>query len=128
MRSRLALSNAKGLTLIEILIAIVVLGVGIAALVATSGNASRMLGAAKVETRAAQAASDRMEALRLAAQSTSPKCTSRAFASGGPVLAGDMTESWVVPTTGKVRRVRVTITYLTVKGTRVAELETMMSC
>ena len=123
-----ALSAAKGLTLIEILIAIVVLGVGIAALVATSGNGSRMLGAAKVETRAAQAASDRMEKLRLAAHSTSPKCTSPAFASGGPVLAGDMTESWVVPPTGKVRRVRVTITYLTVKGTRTAELETMMSC
>lgn len=118
----------RGLTLIEILIAIVVLGVGIAALVGTSGMASRMLGAAKVETRAAQAASSRMEALRLAARSTSPRCTSPGFASGGPVLSGGMTESWVVPPAGRVRRVRVSVTYLTVKGTRMAELETSMSC
>ena len=118
----------RGLTLIEILIAIVVLGVGVIALVGTSGMASRMLGAAKVETRAAQAASSRMEALRLAARSTSPRCTSPVFASGGPVLSGGMTESWVVAPAGRVRRVRVSITYLTVKGTRTAELETSMSC
>ena len=118
----------RGLTLLEILIAIVVLGVGIAALAGTSGMASRMLGAAKVETRAAQAASSRMEALRLAARSTSPPCTSPRFTSGGPVLSGGMTESWVVPPTGRLRRVRVSITYLTVKGTRMAELETTMSC
>jgi prepilin-type N-terminal cleavage/methylation domain-containing protein len=118
----------RGLTLIEILIAIVVLGVGIVALVGTSGMASRMLGAAKVETRAAQAASSRMEALRLAARSTSPPCASPVFASGGPVLSGGMTESWVVAPAGRVRQVRVSITYLTVKGTRTAELETTMSC
>ena len=118
----------RGLTLLEILVAIVVLGVGIAALVGTSGLTSRMLGAAKVETRAAQAASTRMEALRLAAQSTSPRCTSPDFASGGPVLAGGMTESWVVAPGGKARRVRVIVTYLTVKGTRTAELETSLSC
>lgn len=118
----------RGLTLIEILIAIVVLGVGIVALVGTSGMTSRMLGAAKVETRAAQAASSRMEALRLAAGSTSPRCASPVFASGGPVLSGGMTESWAVAPAGRVRRVRVSITYLTVKGTRTAELETTMSC
>jgi len=118
----------SGLTLIEILLAIVVLGVGIAALVGTSGMTSRMLGAAKVETRAAQAASSRIESLRLAAGSTTPRCTSPAFASGGPVLSGGMTESWTVSGAGRVRRVRVIVTYLTVKGTRTAELETSMSC
>lgn len=118
----------RGLTLIEILIAIAVLGLGITAVVGTSGMTSRMLGAGKVETRAAQAASSRIEALRLAAGSTTPRCTSPAFASGGPVLSGGMTESWTVPDTGRVRRVRVIVTYLTVKGTRSAELETSMSC
>jgi hypothetical protein len=39
-----------------------------------------------------------------------------------------MTESWTVSGTGRVRRVRVIVTYLTVKGTRTAELETSMSC
>jgi Tfp pilus assembly protein PilV len=117
-----------GLTLIEILIAIVVLGVGIAALVGSSGMVTRMIGRGKVETRAAAAASSRMESLRLAAYATSPRCTSPAFASGGPVISGGMTESWVVPASGKARRVRVTVTYLTVRGPRTAELETTLEC
>jgi prepilin-type N-terminal cleavage/methylation domain-containing protein len=117
-----------GLTLVEVLIAIVVLGIGVAALASTSGTVTRMIGRGKVETRAAQAASSRMESLRLAAHETSPRCTSPSFASGGPVLSGSMTESWQVPTSGKRRRVRVTVTYLTVRGPRTAELESAVEC
>ena len=122
MRSR------QGLTLVEILVAIVVLGIGITVLAGSSGMVTRMIGRGKVETRAAQAASSRMESLRVAASSTSPPCLAPAFASGGPVISGAMTESWVVPTSGRVRRVRVTVTYLTARGPRTAELETAMSC
>jgi hypothetical protein len=39
-----------------------------------------------------------------------------------------MTESWQVPATGKIRRVRVTVSYLTVRGIRSAELETAVQC
>ncbi len=120
--------SRQGLTLIEILIAIVVLGIGVTALVGSSGMVTRMIGRGKVETRAAQAASSRMESLRMAASSTSPPCLAPAFASGGPVVSGAMTESWVVPASGRVRRVRVTVTYLTTRGPRTAELETAMSC
>ena len=120
--------TSRGLTLVEVLIAIVVLGVGVAALASTSGMVTRMIGRGKVETRAAQAASSRMESLRLAAQGTSPRCTSPSFASGGPVLAGSMTESWQVPQSGKRRRVRVSVTYLTVRGARTAELESTVEC
>jgi prepilin-type N-terminal cleavage/methylation domain-containing protein len=121
-----------GFTLTEVLVAVLVLGVGIVALVGTSGTVTRMIGRGKVETRAAQAASRRMETLRLAAYATSPRCTDPAFASGGPVLSpvlsGGMTESWLVPPTGRVRKVRVTVTYLTVRGSREAILETALTC
>jgi prepilin-type N-terminal cleavage/methylation domain-containing protein len=120
--------SRRGLTLIEILIAIVVLGIGVAALASSSGMAMRMIGRGKVETRAAQAASSRMESLRVAASATSPRCTAPTFASGGPVISGVMTESWVVPPSGKVRRVQVTVTYLTARGPRTAALETVISC
>jgi prepilin-type N-terminal cleavage/methylation domain-containing protein len=120
--------SRDGLTLVEVLIAIVVLGIGIAALASTSGMVTRMIGRGKVETRAAQAASSRMESLRLAAYGTTPRCTSPSFASGGPVLSGAMTESWQVPPSGKRRRIRVTVTYLTVRGTRTAELESAVEC
>jgi prepilin-type N-terminal cleavage/methylation domain-containing protein len=117
-----------GFTLTEVLVAILVLGVGIIALVGTSAMVTRMIGRGKVETRAAQAASRRMETLRLAAYATSPRCTDPGFTSGGPVLSGGMTESWLVPPTGKVRKVRVTVTYLTARGSREATLETVLTC
>jgi prepilin-type N-terminal cleavage/methylation domain-containing protein len=117
-----------GFTLIEVLVAVLARGVGLLALVGTSAGVTRMIGRGKIETRAAQAASSRMETLRLAADATSPRCSDPGFASGGPVLSGGMTESWVVPPAGKVRRVRVTVTYLTTRGTREAVLETALTC
>ena len=120
--------SRQGFTLTEVLVAVLLLGVGIIALVGTSAAVTRMIGLGKVETRAAQAASRRMEALRLAAYTTSPRCTDPRFASGGPVLSGGMTESWLVPPTGRIRKVRVTITYLTARGSREAMLETVLTC
>ena len=56
-----------GFTLTEVLVAVLVLAVGVVALASTSATVSRMIGLGKIETRAAQAASRRMETLRLAA-------------------------------------------------------------
>jgi prepilin-type N-terminal cleavage/methylation domain-containing protein len=120
--------SSSGLTLIEVLVAIVVLGVGIVALVGGSSLVTRMIGRGKVETRAAQIASRRMEALRLAASSSSPRCTASAFSSGGPAMHDGVTESWLVPTAGNLRQVRITVTYLTVHGPRSAVLETGIGC
>ena len=120
--------SSSGLTLIEVLVAIVVLGIGIVALAGGSSMVTRMIARGKVETHAAHMASRRMEALRLAAASSSPRCTAAAFASGGPVIHNGITESWVVPAAGKLRLVRVTVTYLTVRGPRSAGLETGIEC
>jgi prepilin-type N-terminal cleavage/methylation domain-containing protein len=120
--------SRSGLTLVEVLVAVVVLAIGLVALAGGSGLVTRMIGRGKVETRAALAASRRMEAIRLAAYSTTPRCTAPAFASGGPVIDGAVSESWVVPQAGQVRRVRVTVTYLTARGPRSASLETGIEC
>ena len=120
--------STSGLTLIEVLIAIVVLGVGVVALAGSSALVTRMIGQGKIETRAAQAASRRMESLRLAAGSTTPRCLSPEFAGGGPVIGNGITESWTVPSVGVARRVRVTASYLTVRGVRSAGLETVIEC
>ena len=120
--------SRPGFTLTEVLVAVVVLGVGILALAGAFGGAARMIGGGKVETRAAMAASRRMETLRLAAGARSPRCTDSGFASGGPIFSGGMSESWLVPATGRVRRVRVTVIYLTARGPREAVLETALTC
>ena len=120
--------SRAGFSLVEVLVAIVVLGVGIVALVGSSAMVTRMIGRGKVETRAAQVASGRLETLRMAAYSTSPRCTAVGFANGGPVTTSNVTESWVVPTVGKVRSVQVNVTYRTVQGTRTASLQTRIEC
>jgi prepilin-type N-terminal cleavage/methylation domain-containing protein len=120
--------SSSGMTLVEVLIALIVLGVGIVAVAGSSSMVTRMIGRGKAETHAAMAASRRMETLRSAARSTSPRCVAASFASGGPNLVDGAMESWVVPSAGALRRVRVTVTYLTPRGTRSAVLETEIEC
>jgi prepilin-type N-terminal cleavage/methylation domain-containing protein len=120
--------SQSGFTLVEVLIAVVVIGIGIIALAGGSSLVTRMIGRGKVETRAAQVASRRMETLRLAAASSSPRCTSTAFASGGPAVHDGVAESWMVSPAGRVRLVRITVSYLTVRGPRTAELQTGIEC
>jgi prepilin-type N-terminal cleavage/methylation domain-containing protein len=120
--------SKNGLTLVEVLVALVVLAIGIVALTGSSALVTRMIGRGKVETRAALMASGRVEMLRVAANSTSPRCTSSRFVSGGPITTGGLTESWVVPPTGRVRTVRVTVTYRTARGSRSAVLESGIPC
>ena len=118
----------SGFTLVEALVAVVVVGVGILALMSASSSVTRMIGRGKMETRAALAASQRMEVLRSAAGATSPRCANPGFSSGGPIMVGGVAEKWEVAASGKVRPVRVTVTYLTVRGLRTASLETRITC
>ena len=120
--------RSHGLTLVEVLVALVVLGIGILALSGSSSMITRMIGRGKAETHAAMLASRRVEILRQAAHSTTPRCTAAEFAGGGPVIEEGLTQSWTVTPTGAVRRVRVTVTYLTVRGIRSAVLETAVAC
>jgi prepilin-type N-terminal cleavage/methylation domain-containing protein len=117
-----------GLTLVEVLIAVTVLAVGLLAVTGSSAMVTRMIGRGKVETEAALHAARRMELLRAAAASTTPRCLATGFKSGGPVLSGTLTESWSVSPTGPLRQVRVTVGYLTVHGVRSAVLETAIAC
>jgi prepilin-type N-terminal cleavage/methylation domain-containing protein len=118
----------SGFTLVEVLVAIVVLSVGVMALAGSTAMVTRMIGRGKVETRVAQAASRRMEGLRMAALSTTPRCTAGTFVSGGPVTANGLTESWTVPAAGKVRSVQVNIIYRTATGPRTATIQTRIDC
>ncbi len=118
----------SGFTLVEVMVAIVVMTIGLIALAGSSAMVTRMIGRGKVETRIAQAASQRLEVLRTAAYSTSPRCTSAAFANGGPVTTDGRTESWTVAAAGRVRNVQVNITYRTARGSRTATLQTRIEC
>jgi prepilin-type N-terminal cleavage/methylation domain-containing protein len=63
----------SGFTIIEVLVAVTILAVGVVALAGSSAAVTRMIGRGKIDTRAAQLATQQVEAMRLAAYSTTPR-------------------------------------------------------
>ena len=115
-----------GFTLVEVLIAVVVLGIGVTALVGSSALVTRMVGRGKSETLAAQAANQRIESLRVQAYSTTTHCT--ALASGGPQTTNGIRERWIVSVAGKVATVTDTVTHRVARGTHTDVLTTRIEC
>jgi prepilin-type N-terminal cleavage/methylation domain-containing protein len=116
----------SGFTIIEVLVAVTILAVGVVALAGSSATVTRMITRGKVDTRAAQLATQRVEALRLIAYSTTPRCT--ALANGGPQATDHVTLSWTVAANGTGRTVNVSASYATGRGTRTEVLTTYIEC
>ena len=66
------MSNRSGFTLIEVMVAIVILSVGVLGLISTSALVTRMIGRGNITTKATQQAQTRLEILRQQALSTTP--------------------------------------------------------
>jgi prepilin-type N-terminal cleavage/methylation domain-containing protein len=121
--------NERGFTLVEVLMAVIVLGVGVTALVGSSAMVTRMVGRGKSETLAAEVANRRIETLRALAWSTSPRCTAGGFANGTTPTDG-VTEKWtvVVNAAGKYATVADTVTHRVARGTHKDVLTTRVEC
>ena len=121
-------SARSGFTLIEVLVAVTILAVGVVALAGSSATVTRMIGRGKIDTRAAQLATQQMEVLRRAAYSTTPRCT--ALANGGPTTTDHITLSWTVTVSasGTGRDVSITAAYATGRGTHTEVLTTHIEC
>jgi type II secretion system protein I len=119
-----------GFTIIEVLVAIVVLGIGVIALVGTSGLVTRQIGRSRVITIANEVATRRLEQLKLAAapNGAAAACTSAGFANGGPVTSRGVTESWTVTNAGTLRTATVTVTYPRTGGIGTVTLQTEIGC
>lgn len=118
--------NRSGFTIVEVLVAVMVLAVGVMALTASSAMVTRMIGRGKLDTRAAQVATQRIETLRMVAYSTTPRCT--ALANGGPVTVDNVTSSWATAVSGTGRNVSVSVTYATPAGAKTQTLTTYIEC
>ena len=111
-------SHARsGFTLVEVILAIILLSVGVMALAGTSAMVTRMIGSGHQYGVVSQRASARIDRLRQAAASTAPPCISPAFASDS-ASGGGIGERWTVPPTGVVRPVTVIVSYRTAGGPR----------
>ena len=124
--------SEQGFTIIEIMLAVIVLSIGVMALVGSSAMATRMVGRGGMSTQVTQVALARADLLRAYAASTSPGCTNAAVANGtansGP--NGQITETWQL--TGNagdpVRDVRMMFTYRVPRGTRTDTMMITLYC
>lgn len=127
--------STAGFTLVEVLVAVTVLGVGLVALAGSSALVTRMIGRGQMATRAGEVASRRLEMLRMYALSTSPRCTSGSFVAG-TTAAGDVgigvsgvSESWTITANGTERTITETVSYRTAKGqTKSESFTTVIKC
>jgi prepilin-type N-terminal cleavage/methylation domain-containing protein len=120
--------SARGFTLVEVLVAIVLLTVGVMALLGSSALVSRMIGRGRGSTVAVQVATARLERLRRVAASTTPRCTSPQFVSDSTTTAG-VAERWIVEGgAGLSRRVSVILAYRDPRGPVRDTLRTTVLC
>jgi len=121
--------NRSGFTLIEVMVSIVILGVGVLALLSTSALVTRMIGRGNITTKATQLATTRLEILRQQGLASTPSCGT--LANGTATAANGMTEAWTVTTpavSAKLRQLSVTVTYPIARGTRTATMTTQLRC
>ncbi|HEU4649560.1 MAG TPA: prepilin-type N-terminal cleavage/methylation domain-containing protein [Gemmatimonadales bacterium] len=117
-----------GFTLVEVMVAIVILSIGVVALVGSSATVTRMVGEGKYTTVGVELAQQRLELLRNRAQQTSPMCTSAGFASGGPVTPrAGYTVRWTV-VAGNPARVTVIASYAAGRRVKADTLTGQVSC
>jgi type II secretory pathway pseudopilin PulG len=99
----------RGFTIVEALVAVVVLGTGILALAGSAALTSRMIGRGGLSTRVAMAAAGRVDRLRRVAHSTVPACTAPEWRGDSTSSAG-LAESWqILDAGGSARRLRIVL-------------------
>lgn len=116
----------RGFTIIEVMVAVLVLSVGVIGLLKTSAGVSRMINRGRGSSRATQYAEQRLETLRRQAYATSPKCT--ALAGGTATQPGSLTEGWTVTTNGTTRTLSASVTYPRAGGTSSVTISTIIRC
>jgi prepilin-type N-terminal cleavage/methylation domain-containing protein len=123
--------SEQGFTIVEILLAVIVLSVGVMALVGSSALATRMIGRGNKSTEVVQVATARAELLRTYAAATSPGCTDGVnVKTDSNTTASGIGEKWVLlGNAGDLTRdVRLTFSYRVPKGTRTDTMMITLYC
>jgi prepilin-type N-terminal cleavage/methylation domain-containing protein len=125
--------NESGFTIVELVVAVVVLGIGVTALVGSSALVTRQVGRGREVTIASQVATQRLEYLRRESHRVpgSP-CTSAGtnFASGAATTRG-VSETWTVAAvagTTSAYTATETVSYQRVGGTSQFTVSTIIGC
>jgi len=118
-------ARRNGFTIVETLVAIIILSVGVLALASSVGGITRMMSSGQRKTRASTLAASILDSLRNAAYSASPKCTGLVSGASSVTNYGsNYTTDWTVTGTGRSRRITIVVGYRV--GTR-AQGDTLVS-
>ncbi|GAC1691018.1 MAG: hypothetical protein NVS9B3_09590 [Gemmatimonadaceae bacterium] len=109
----------RGFTLVEALVAIIVLAIGVLGLAASAGTVLRLTGGAATQTLAASIASSRLDSLR------GMPCPS--VVSGSDTSQG-VAATWTGSGGGKSRYVAWTVSYRTPTGSAARAYQTVLAC
>jgi prepilin-type N-terminal cleavage/methylation domain-containing protein len=120
----------RGFTLVEVIVAVVILTIGTLIVAGGSVAITRDLVLSRGNTAAVSLAGAKAEELRAAAASTNPACTAAAFASSVyATTASGVTLTWVVPTSGIQRTIQVISSYGLARGrTHTDTLTSYVAC
>jgi type II secretion system protein I len=114
-----ATRSRRGFTLVELMVALMVFGIGALAMVATSVNVITLMTASKNRTLAAEVASAQFEKMR------SQGCS--AHTSDSTKVNG-INESWSVTKLAKMDDVTVRVTFVANRRTQTRVYRSFMSC
>ena len=126
--NRCTRGNERGFTIVEVIIAIVVLTVGLLGLVTTAALVTRMIGRGQRSAVASTFATQRMERLRVAVCDPAQRADgSETLMRGGASVA---TNTWrITNVTANTWRVALSVTYTTTRArTRTDQMETIVLC
>jgi Tfp pilus assembly protein PilV len=112
--------NARGSSLVEVVVAVVLFSVGILALTGTSGAVARMTGLGRHASASATLGSSRLERLRAAP--CLPSATT------GSASTGRFREQWTATPAGAGRELRVIVSYDDGRRARADTYETRAMC
>jgi len=113
----------RGVTLVELLVAMTILTVGLLAIVGVNGSFARSLGESRSDNLAAIAAQSRFE------QVAGTACTGLTLNTVATATSRSVTERWVVVDAGNnTRQVIDSVSWSTRRGTRRLVFQTLLPC
>jgi type IV pilus assembly protein PilV len=121
--SAAARRDRSGFTLVELMVAMMLLSVGMLALASSSAVVIKQMTEAGTMSVASSVAQTRMERLRTAAST----CAAAAAVNGNATTRG-VTESWTITPMTRSAQLSVTVTYDTKRGNRSQTYLSMVPC
>jgi len=119
-------SPAAGFTLLEVLLAMLLLTMGVGAVVGTSVRTARTVIRARQATRALEAAVSQMDMLRLRASASPPGCPG--LTDGADTVNGIIGRRWRLRPIGNLREATVTVVTAIPGGVREDSLVSVLAC